>query len=140
MIWMVIGGLLNFIRKRLEEKHHCVIVVAEGAGQHLFENNGEANRDSSGNILHDDIGVFLKNKIRDHCVAHDMKVTIKYIDPSYIIRSAPANPSDSIFCNQLGLAAVHAAMAGKTGFVVGQRTDTFVYLPIPFCYRRKKEN
>ena len=69
----------------------------------------------------------------------DIKGTIKYIDPSYIIRSAPANPTDSIFCNQLGLAAVHGAMCGKTAFVVGQRTDTFVHLPIPFVTAQRKK-
>ena len=131
-------GLLQFIHSRLEAKHHCVIVVAEGAGQNLFENNDE-RQDASGNILHQDIGVLLKNEIQEYCKNKDMKVTIKYIDPSYIIRSAPANPSDSIFCNQLGLAAIHGAMAGKTGIVVGQRTDSFVYLPIDLVTKERKK-
>ncbi len=136
-------GLLQFIKNRIEAKHHCVIVVAEGAGQKLFEKNGNLKRDASGNVLHEDVGVFLKNNIKEYFNTRGIKTSIKYIDPSYIIRSAPANPSDSIFCNQLGLAAVHGAMAGKTGFVVGQRTDTFLHLRIPFvanCYGRTKKN
>ena len=131
-------GLLHFIHSRLEEKHHCVIVVAEGAGQNLFAKNGN-RKDASGNILHEDIGQLLKNKIQEYCSDKGSKVTIKYIDPSYIIRSAPANPSDSIFCNQLGLAAIHGAMAGKTGFVVGQRSDTFVHLPIGLVTEKRKK-
>ena len=131
-------GLLHFVHSRLEEKHHCVIVVAEGAGQNLF-NKDNLQKDASGNVLHQDIGILLKNKIQKYCEKSDMKVTIKYIDPSYIIRSAPANPSDSIFCNQLALAAIHGAMAGKTGFVVGQRSDTFVHLPIELVTAERKK-
>jgi len=131
-------GLLQFILSRLEAKHHCVIVVAEGAGQSLFDNNG-IQKDASGNELHEDIGAFLKNEIKEYCDRKKTKVTIKYIDPSYIIRSAPAIPSDSIFCNQLGLAAIHGAMAGRTGFVVGQRSDTFVHLPIEIVTAKRKK-
>ena len=132
-------GLLEFIRQRIEAKHHCMIVVAEGAGQNLFDNGEETRSDASGNKIHKDVGLYLKSKIKEFFTSIDTKTSIKYIDPSYIIRSAPANPSDSIFCNQLGLAAVHGAMAGKTGFVVGQRTDTFVHLPIPFVTAQRKK-
>ncbi len=132
-------GLLQFVKDRLEEKHHCVIVVAEGAGQNLFDFDKDVLTDASGNILHEDIGVHLKIKIKQFLVENNIKATIKYIDPSYIIRSAPANPVDSIFCNQLALAAVHAAMAGKTGMVVGQRSDTIVHLPIPLVTAERKK-
>ena len=68
-----------------------------------------------------------------------MDVVIKYIDPSYIIRSAPANPSDSIFCNKLGISAVHAAMAGKTNVVVGRRNNAFIHLPIELVIQERKK-
>ena len=132
-------GLFKFIEDRLNEKHHCVIVVAEGAGQNLFNKESDVLTDASGNILHEDIGVHLKIKIKQYLQEKGIKASIKYIDPSYIIRSAPANPVDSIFCNQLALAAVHGAMAGKTGFVAGQRSDTIVYLPIPLVTARRKK-
>ena len=132
-------GLFQFIKKRLLAKHHCVIVVAEGAGQNLFDRKKDVLKDASGNILHEDIGVHLKLRIKEYLQENNIKASIKYIDPSYIIRSAPANPVDSIFCNQLALAAVHGAMAGKTGFVVGQRSDKIVYLPIPLVTAERKK-
>ncbi|MFK7923435.1 MAG: ATP-dependent 6-phosphofructokinase [Bacteroidia bacterium] len=131
-------GLFAVVRKRLEAKHHCLIVVAEGAGQHLFKAMAE-RKDASGNVLHEDIGVFLREELKSYFKREDFNGTVKYIDPSYIIRSAPANPSDSIFCNKLGIHAVHGAMAGKTGFVVGRRNNKFVYLPIETVIAERKE-
>jgi 6-phosphofructokinase 1 len=122
-------GFLTALQKRLESSHHAVIVVAEGAGQHLFDEE-DKETDASGNVKYKDIGPFLKRKIEEYFKSQETKVTIKYIDPSYIIRSAPANSRDSIFCSRLGKYAVHGAMAGKTGFVVGMVNNKFVYLPI----------
>ncbi|MEM6802228.1 MAG: ATP-dependent 6-phosphofructokinase, partial [Bacteroidota bacterium] len=131
-------GLLEIIRRRLANKNHCMIVVAEGAGQFLFEGE-ERERDKSGNILHKDIGLLLKEEILAYFEELEIEINVKYIDPSYIIRSAPATPSDSIFCNKLGLNAVHGAMAGKTGFVVGRRNNKFVYLPIELVTAERKK-
>ena len=131
-------GLFQAIKKRLDAKRHCVIVVAEGAGQSLFDRS-KARYDASGNKLHEDIGVFLRNEILQYFKSIGQKVTVKYIDPSYIIRSAPATPSDSIFCNKLGLNAVHGAMAGKTSFVVGRRNNRFTYLPIELVIAKRKK-
>ncbi|HZJ20425.1 MAG TPA: ATP-dependent 6-phosphofructokinase, partial [Pricia sp.] len=118
--------------------HHAVIVVAEGAGQHLFE-TGNQVKDASGNIKHKDIGLLLKEQIKEYLDAASVKTTIKYIDPSYIIRSAPANASDSIFCNRLAYHAVHGAMAGKTKFVVGMVNNRFVHLPISRVISQRKK-
>ncbi len=132
------NGFLKLLERRLKAKQHAVIVVAEGAGQHLFEQTSEV-RDASGNIKHQDIGVFLKDRIADYFRGLGTEVTIKYIDPSYIIRSAPANASDSIFCNRLAYQAVHGAMAGKTRFVVGLLNNQLVYLPISEVVQRRKK-
>lgn len=132
------NGLLRHIQDRLEARRHCLIVVAEGAGQTLFANK-ERKKDASGNILHEDIGLFLKEQINDYFTSHGMDITVKYIDPSYIIRSAPASPSDSIFCNNLAINAVHGAMAGKTGFAVGRRNNKFIYLPIELLISERKK-
>jgi len=46
-------GLLEYILKRLKERHHCVVVVAEGAGGAARDMtlNSEQIKDASGNIL-----------------------------------------------------------------------------------------
>ncbi len=132
------NGFLEVLRKRLEEKHHALIVLAEGAGQFLFENE-EKEKDASGNIKYSDIGLYLKEKITEEFKRINFSHTIKYIDPSYIIRSAPANASDSKFCIQLAQNAVHAAMAGKTGFVVGNWRNSFTLLPTTLAIKQRNK-
>jgi 6-phosphofructokinase 1 len=122
-------GLLNYLEERLRNKQHAVIVVAEGAGQNLFE-HVDKEIDASGNVLHADIGTFLRDKIKDYFQKKNIPIAIKYIDPSYIIRSIPANANDSKFCVQLTTNAVHAAMAGRTDFLVGYWNNAFTILPI----------
>ncbi|MCE5347957.1 MAG: ATP-dependent 6-phosphofructokinase [Bacteroidales bacterium] len=131
-------GFLHVLRKRLEARHHAVVVVAEGAGQEFFKES-ENNIDASGNILHKDIGVFLKDKISEEFKKTDFPHSIKYIDPSYIIRSAPANANDSKFCSLLAQNAVHAALAGKTDFVVGFWNNLFTLIPIPMAVAKRKK-
>lgn len=134
------NGFLETLKKRLDAKHHAVIVVAEGAGQNLFKKNEEGEiTDASGNIQHKDIGLFLKKRIADFFKERNYEVTIKYIDPSYIIRSAPANPGDSVFCSGLAYHAVHGAMSGKTRFVVGRVNNHYVYLPISAVVNKRKK-
>ena len=132
------NGFLNHLEKRLANKKHAVIVVAEGAGQHLFASH-EKEIDASGNILHKDIGVYLKDKIADYFKQKNIPVAVKYIDPSYIIRSIPANANDSKFCVQLTHKAVHAAMAGRTDFVVGYWNGAFTLLPIAAATAERKK-
>ncbi len=130
-------GFLRTLKTRLENRRHAVIVVGEGAGQNLMQETGE--QDASGNIRLGDIGVFLKEQITSHFKKIGMDVTLKYIDPSYTIRSMPANPHDSVFCLLLGYNAVHAGMAGKTNMVVGFWKNEFTHVPIPMAtFRRKR--
>ena len=131
------SGFLESLKKRLESKQHAVIVVAEGAGQHLFAKE-EVKTDASGNVQHDDIGIFLKNRIKDY-FKDIFPITVKYIDPSYIVRSAAANSGDSVFCSGLAYMAVHGAMAGKTKFVVGRVNNRMVYLPISAVTHKRKK-
>ncbi len=131
-------GFLKVLRNRLENRHHAVIVVAEGAGQDLFEDK-DLVKDASGNIKHKDIGIYLKERIKEEFDAKKFPYSIKYIDPSYIIRSAPANANDSKFCNLLAQNAVHAAMAGKTDFVVGYWNNEFTLIPIPMAVAKRKK-
>jgi 6-phosphofructokinase 1 len=129
-------GFFRALEKRLQRRHHALIVVAEGAGQNLFED--DLGTDASGNRKLGDIGLLLKKKIGDHFKQKNMGVSIKYIDPSYIIRSVPANPNDCIFCVFLGQNAVHAGMAGKTGMLVGSWNNLFIHIPIQTVVRRRK--
>jgi 6-phosphofructokinase 1 len=131
-------GFLEVLRNRLENRHHALIVVAEGAGQHFFEADS-LEKDASGNVKNKDIGLFLKDKITQEFKSKNFPVSIKYIDPSYIIRSAPANANDSKFCGLLAQNAVHAAMAGKTDFVVGHWNNLFTLLPIPIAVSSRKK-
>jgi len=131
-------GFINVLKSRLIERKHALIVVAEGAGQFLFTDNN-IQKDASGNILNKDIGIFLKDKISEEYKKQKFPFSIKYIDPSYIIRSAPANANDSKFCSQLAQNAVHGAMAGKTGFVVGNWNYQFTYLPISVTVKERKK-
>ena len=125
-------GFLKALEIRLKKRSHAVILVAEGAGQELIrqEKNEPVETDASGNIKLLDIGVFLKTKIEDHFKKIGIEINLKYIDPSYTIRSVPANASDSIYCSALGQYAVHAGMAGKTGMLVGLMKDEYVHLPL----------
>jgi len=132
-----LNGLLEKLEKRLARRHHAVIVVAEGAGQYCFDS--EPKLDESGNVLKKDIGVFLKDKINKYMKSRGIKAGVKYIDPSYIIRSQPANANDSIFCLQLGQNAVHAGMSGKTNLLIGYWNDHYTNLPIPLAISERKK-
>lgn len=127
---------LEELRGRLARRGHAVVVVAEGAGQGLM-GSGQAV-DASGNKLHRDVGVFLRDAIQGHFAAAGVPVSLKYIDPSYMIRSVPANAHDAAFCLLLGQSAVHAGMAGRTGMVVGFWNHQFTHVPIPLTVRRRK--
>lgn len=131
-------GFLRVLKKRLEERHHAVIVVAEGAGQDFFDSS-DSNKDVSGNIKYKDIGIYLKDKISEEFKNKGFTHSIKYIDPSYIIRSAPANANDSKFCNLLAQNAVHAALAGKTDFVTGFWNNQFTLMPIEMVVAKRKK-
>jgi 6-phosphofructokinase 1 len=129
------NGLFRHLEKRLDKRNHAVVLVAEGAGQDLLARSAET--DASGNRKLGDIGIFLRDGIANFFKAQKRDVNIKYIDPSYLIRSAPANPNDSLYCARLGTNAVHAAMAGKTASLISQVHSHFVYVPIAMAVARK---
>ena len=129
------GGLLEMLRYRIARRKHAVIVVAEGAGQDLLPQS--FTTDASGNRRVGEIGIFLKDEITAFFKERRTEVNLKYIDPSYIIRSVPASPQDNFFCSRLAQNAVHAAMAGKTGMVVGQWHGSFVHHPLELVTQRR---
>jgi len=128
-------GLLASLKKRLSMRGHAVILVAEGAGQDLVGQTG--GTDASGNKKLGDIGAFLRKKIEQYFNESKTEVTVKYIDPSYMIRSAPAITTDSIYCARLGSNAVHAAMAGKTEVLISLVNNNFVHLPIRLAVSKR---
>jgi 6-phosphofructokinase 1 len=121
-------GFLAWLRRRMRQRGHAVIVVAEGAGQHLTAH--AADRDASGNIRLADVGGLLRERIIGEFAAAETPLSLRYVDPGYAIRSVPANAYDAVFCLRLAQAAVHAAMAGRTAMVVGRWHGRFVHLPI----------
>ena len=122
-------GLLVELERRLREREHALILVGEGAGQKFFQEQ-DLIRDPSGNIKPGDIGLFLQERIQEYFLQKKMEVNLKYIDPSYLIRSMPANYNDRIYCGFLGQNAVHAGMAGKTGMLVSRWHGHYVHIPI----------
>ncbi len=130
-------SFLKILNKRLEERFHAVIVAAEGAGQDLLEKTRE--RDASGNIRFRDIGIFLRDQILTYFKRTGTEISLKYIDPSYTIRSVPPDANDSAFCLLLGQNAVHAGMAGLTNIVVGFWASEFTHVPIPMAVSKRKK-
>lgn len=122
------NGFLHHLEERLKRRKHAVIIVAEGAMQDQLLTDRKT--DAGGNLKMADVGTYLRDRIIKYFDEKKMEINIKYIDPSYAIRSAPANPGDSIYCERLGNAAVHAAMAGKTKLIIGLVNNEFVHLPI----------
>ena len=131
-------GLLAALGRRLKQRGHAVILVAEGAGQKFFEDK-KIERDKSGNIKLQDIGLFLKDEITAYFESRNIEISMKYIDPSYMIRSLPANANDHVFCSFLGRDAVHAGMAGKTKMLVGSWNNYFVHLPMSLTAGKRKQ-
>ena len=122
-------GFLAALKERMSEKSHAVIAVAEGAGQDLLQGDG-ADRDASGNLKPKDIGPFLCEQIKSYFKAKGLPVVMRYFDPSYQVRSVRANCEDAVLCDLFARNAAHAAMAGKTGLVIGFLHERFIHVPI----------
>jgi 6-phosphofructokinase 1 len=130
-------AFLKALEARLQMRGHAVVVVAEGAGQDLVGNTGDT--DASGNIRFEDIGIYLRDEIISFFKKSKMQISMKYIDPSYTIRSVPANASDAAFSLLLGQNAVHAAMTGRTNMVVGTWMNRFTHVPIAVAVSKRKK-
>ena len=128
-------GLIAYLDRRMAIGKFSVLVVAEGAGQHLLQSDG--GTDASGNRKLGDIGTFLRDQIKERL--RGRRVTIKYIDPSYIIRSAPADSNDAIFCGHLAQAAVHAGMSGRNAMAVGRWKGSFTHVPLQLMVKGRKK-
>jgi 6-phosphofructokinase 1 len=129
------NGFLKHLERRLLFRHHAVIVVAEGAGQ-KYVSGRDHKLDASGNIILGDIGIFLK--IKSYLHEKNIETSIKYLDPSYTIRSREPTPNDSIFCSELAQMAVHAGMTGRTGLVSGYCNGQFIHLPMELAVLKRK--
>ena len=130
-------GFLEALKQRILKREHAVILVAEGAGQHLFDHREEVH-DASGNLKFKDIGVFLRDRISSFFKEENIPFNMRYFDPSYLIRSVPACAEDAVLCDFFARNAVHAAMAGKTGLVIGFQHGTFTHVPIELLAKQQK--
>jgi len=133
------NGFLSSLERRLDRRHHAVIVVAEGAGQDLTEKAELRKTDASGNITREDIGLIMKQEIQRYFKNKNKPVTLKYIDPSYMIRSLTADSNDAAFCLMLGQNAVHAGMSGRTNMVIGYWNQYFTHVPISLAILKRKK-
>jgi 6-phosphofructokinase 1 len=134
------GGIVDHIYERLLAHDKAVVVVAEGAGQKLMADMGAAGeevKDASGNVLLDDIGPWLCKQLKqrldmrlEKASIHGDKLTLKYVDPSYMVRGIPPNTADNLYCLMLAHNAVHGAMAGLSNFIVGSVNTKECYVPI----------
>jgi 6-phosphofructokinase 1 len=132
-----VDRLLSELEERITRQGHALIVVAEGAGQDLVGQAGE--RDRSGNIRYGDLGIFLRDRIKQHFKQRSLAINLRYVDPSYAIRSVPATAHDSAFCLVLGHSAVHAGMSGRTNMVVSFWNHRFTHVPIPLAVSARKK-
>lgn len=126
------GGLFEFLRNRLRQNGHAVVVVAEGAGQDLIPLPPGKETDPSGNVAFSDVGAWLKVELLrwwEREFSGEL-FTVKYIDPTYMIRAVPANATDNQYCTLLAHSAIHGAMAGYTGFVTGPINGIYAYIPV----------
>ena len=130
--------MLERLGRRLERKGHAVIVAAEGAGKGLNE-DAPQQTDASGNVKPADIGPYLRDQIKAYGKERGFPISVKYLDPSYAIRSCPANARDSVFCLMLGQHAAHAGMAGKTDLFVGFCNQHFTHVPLGAAVGKRKK-
>jgi 6-phosphofructokinase 1 len=131
-------GFLKALEARLVTRHHALVAVAEGAAQDLLAADPNA-KDASGNIKLKDIGSFLRDEIGRHFKEKHLEHTVKYIDPSYSIRSVPANALDSEYCLALGQHAVHAGMTGRTDMMVGYWNQHFTHVSLALATQSRKK-
>ncbi len=129
------NGLFGHLKKRLAASNHAVIIVAEGAGQEILAGNGE--KDASGNKKLADIGIYLRDRIGEYFKKEGLEINLKYIDPSYMIRSSKPDPNDAFYCSRLGSNAVHAAMAGKTKVLMSLVNNYYVHLPMEIAVAKR---
>jgi len=130
-----LGDVVKHLELLLKHQKHAVIVVAEGAGSDMLQATEPVRKDESGNVLLPEIGLFLRDEIRKHFTRLGINVSLKYHDPSYMIRSVPASSSDSIYCSILAQNAVHGTMAGYTGFTSACVNNRTCFLPISIITR-----
>jgi len=130
-------GFLTALEHRIRNRGHAVVVASEGAGQHLID-RADLVRDQSGNVKHADVGAFLGDRIKQHFAERSIPMYLRYIDPSYAIRSVPANAWDRYLSDRMARNAVHAAMAGKTDLIVGGWANKSTHVPIDVVVSQKK--
>jgi len=129
-------GLFEHVKRRLASRNHALIVAAEGAGQDIMEKVPK-DVDASGNKKLGDFGVYLREQMLAYFQQQRIDINLKYIDPSYIIRSLPADPGDAVYCNRLGTNAVHAAMSGRTQMLISLINNTFVHVPMHLAVMKR---
>ena len=134
------GGLLAWLEERHALRGHAGVVVGEGCTTvglelpMLLDASGNRELASAGH----DVGRSLQHAIEDHFARRGLPLTLKYIDPSYMVRAMRASGDDAVFCDALARNAVHAAMAGKTDILVGRWHRCFTHVPLALALAHER--
>jgi 6-phosphofructokinase 1 len=132
-------GLLACLERRLASRGHAVIVVAEGCAATSSSRRPSATpRATPATPTAATTWAHPPGRHRRAPPGAKVAASVKYIDPSYMIRSVAANASDAIFCDELARYAVHAGMAGRTDVVVGRWHRHFTHVPLSLTTGDKK--
>lgn len=131
-------GLIEVLKARLALRHHALIVVAEGVSETLLPRQQDRGVDASGNVKFEDIGIYLKDQVSKSFKRDGFKGKVRYLDPSYLVRSLKANASDSVFCQKLAQDAAHAAMSGRTKLIVATCHKIPCHIPMEAAVLEKK--
>ena len=133
-------GLLEYIFKRLKVRGHCVILVSEGNEYSILDKNKceMPEKDIFGNKVYPDVGRNLRQEINDYGLKNNLDVNVKYIDPTYMIRSCPSNGFDTQYTVKLIHIAVHSIFAGFTNFTTGFIQRKPVIIPIEYILNAGK--
>lgn len=133
------SGFLQILRKRLESRHHALVVVAEGVSERLLSSPHEkVPLDASGNRIMEDVGIYLRDRVSRWLKEQEVESRVRYIDPSYLVRSFRANSMDSIYCQNLAHNAVHAAMSGRTRMLVATCNNIYCHIPLEAIVQGRK--
>ena len=73
-------ALTAYVRQVIKRKGHCVVCIAEGAGQDIVQ-HGHAGKDKSGNPILKDIGTHLRDTFKESIEVSQLKFMKKSFLP-----------------------------------------------------------
>jgi 6-phosphofructokinase 1 len=130
-----LGGILDYVEKRLEDNDHAVVVVAEGAMPEWQWRDAGAKDRAFANLLS-------KMKQRygpARAEAGKEPFAISDVRTRYLVRGTPPNTYDIELCKVTGRLMVDTALAGFTGCAVHRWQNDYVLVPFRTAAERLKQ-